>query len=583
MSNKFNSENLLISRRAFVLGIGKLGFLAILAMRLFYMQVMKGSVYSSLSEKNRIRIIVVPASRGQIYDIKNELLASNEPCFQLFIEKIGSENINIDLEYISELLKLDEEQVNELKKKANKTSMFIPTVIIDNLNWSELSKLEERKNEFKNFFTDIGYKRLYSAPFACCHILGYLGKQNLNIYEGMNGIEKFYENKLSGTHGNKQLEVNSKGKYIKLINSIPCVSGHDLKLNIDLQTQNYIQKILPPSGSSAITLCCKTGAVLSLNSSPSFDPNKFYNLSNKYWNLLNSDSFKPLINKTVSTQYPPGSVFKIVTALAALESGHDPEEKILCQGHSFLGTNSFRCAKSQGHGYINLTDAIKYSCNTYIFYIAKKYGPEIILDVAKALGFGQLTGIDIPGEKPGFLPSQEWKKSKFNTNWSIGDTLNLSIGQGYTLVTPIQLTRMIAAIASEGKLFMPRIIISNVTYTKLKISSDNIKIIKKALYKVINEPGGTGYNNKLTNTDIAMSGKTGTAQVLAKKHKFDNLSRSNIAWNRRNHAIITSYAPSIDPKYALCVFYDHGGTGGSAAAPIGKKIMQHLITSRETI
>jgi penicillin-binding protein 2 len=322
---------------------------------------------------------------------------------------------------------------------------------------------------------------------------------------------------------------------------------------------------------------CTNGGMLICSSSPGYDPNKFINLSTKYWNSLMNNPYKPLIDKTIKGLYPPGSIFKIITALAALESGVNPDDKIICTGGPILGGNKFRCSRSRGHGALNMIDAIKHSCNSYIYGIARQIGPDKILEVATKFGFGQRTNIDLPGELSGFIPSQVWKKEKYGTRWNLGDTLNLSIGQGFLLTTPLQLTRMIAAIANGGKLLTPRIVSSETEYTQIDVSLEHLDIIKTALYHTINSPGGTGYLSRVNYKSMRMAGKTGTAQVQAKKNAADNLSREDINWESRNHAIFTGYAPFNTPKFAISVYYDHGGGGGRAAAPIAKKIIKDVL------
>jgi penicillin-binding protein 2 len=318
------------------------------------------------------------------------------------------------------------------------------------------------------------------------------------------------------------------------------------------------------------------GSILSCCSTPSYNPNNFNFLSNKYWASLIHDPNKPLINKTIHSLYPPGSIFKLITILAALESGIATSHTINCNGGPVLGGNSFRCAKRTGHGILNMHDAIMYSCNIYMFEIAKLIGPEKIINIAKKFGFGSKTGIDLSSELAGFVPTLDWKQKELNKKWSLGDTFNLSIGQGFTLCTPMQLARFITAIAANGKLYTPKIVKSEAEYIQLDVNNDHINFLKQAMHSTVNIIGGTGYSAKLNHNEIHLAGKTGTSQVVAKKNTEDDLSRSDIAWNRRNHAIFTGYAPSENPKYSVTVYYDHGGGGGKAAAPIAKKILEQV-------
>lgn len=583
MLDRDTLRNQIISRRTFMIGAGKLGFIFLLASRMFYMQFLKKDEYKTLSDKNRIRIVAIPPIRGQILDRNNVVLAKNKTCFKLLLDKNGNPEYPQEIELIATLLELDDEQQYELQKKVRKAGNRIPAVIIDSLEWKDLSSVEELKTDFKSVFVDTGYNRYYPQGSECAHLLGYLGKsEDKTIIDesfkvGKTGLENFYEEHLRGSFGHKQLEVNAFGRYVRSLATSESVPGKDLNLNIDSRLQKAVSDNLNPQGASAVLMNCKTGAVYCFNSSPSFDPNNFNFLSNKYWNELNTNQYKPLINKITQSLYPPGSVFKIITVLAALEAGHDPNEHITCTGAPALGGNSFRCSSRTGHGSLTLDQALKYSCNTYMFAIARKIGADRIINMAKKFGLGEKSNIDLPGEKNGFVPTREWKKSKTGNIWTIGDTLNLSIGQGFLLVTPIQLARLVAAIANNGKLLTPRIVVNEPEFSQIDVNLEHLEYVKSSMYKAVNEIGGTAYFCRINHNGAKMAGKTGTAQVIAKKSAADDLSRSNIAWQRRNHAIFFGYAPYDNPEYAVCVYYDHGGGGGSAAAPIAKKIIEFAL------
>lgn len=575
----------LMTRRTFVIGSGKLGLLFLLAGRMFYMQFIKKDEYKTLSDKNRIKTIVINPVRGQIFDINNKLIAKNNNCFHLFLDKNGNPHFSLEIQLMTEILELDEEQIKEINRRIKKADRRIPTIIADCIEWNQVAAIEERRSEFKAIFVDIGYNRYYKVGIATSHLIGYLGRPrentnnshgfiDKNFKVGKNGIERFYETDLRGEFGYKRIEVNAHGKYVRELSKSSSIAGKDLYLNIDSELQSKIMPYLSEQGCSTIVVDCKTGGILLCASSPTYDPNKFNKLSSKYWNSLISNPYKPLIDKTTRSLYPPGSIFKIITILAALEVGINPQDKIICSGGPMLGGNSFRCARSRGHGPLNMIDAIKYSCNIYIYEIARQIGADKIIEVAKKFGFGELTNIDMPGELSGFVPTRAWKENKYGRKWSLGDTLNLSIGQGFLLSTPIQLARLITAIASNGKLFTPKIAVAPTEYTQINLKEEHLDIIKTALYNTMNTPGGTGYFSRINYKSMSMAGKTGTAQVIAKKSVSDNLSRQDIAWKRRNHAIFSGYAPFNNPKYAISIYYDHGGGGGRAAAPIAKKIMQ---------
>ena len=588
MLDKNSLDRQIMTRRTFIIGAGKLGLLILLAGRMCYMQFIKKDEYRTLSDNNRIKMILLAPLRGQIFDASGNVIAKNNSCFRLLLDKNGNPKFSNEIDNLIKILELDNDQIEEVKKRVSKGGRRVAATIIDYLDWPQVAAIEERKSDFNSLFIDIGFERFYKYGIATANLIGYLGRpsstecQSTKLTDetfkiGKNGIEKYYEELLRGEHGYKRIEVNALGKYVRELGKSASTPGKDIHLNIDCQLQEKALTYMSPQGCSAIVMDTNTGGVIVCASTPSFDPNEFNKLSNKYWHSLINSPYKPLIDKTTKSLYAPGSTFKIITALAALDAGVDPENKIICTGSSILGGNNFRCSKSIGHGALNMIDALKYSCNHYIFTVGRHIGPEKIIAMAHKFGLGSLSGIDLPGELCGFVPSLEWKKEKYNNNWGIGDTLNLSIGQGFLLVTPMQLARLITAIASDGKLFTPKIAKSDPNYVQLDIPQTHLNIIKEALYNTINSVGGTGYLSRLDYKSMQMAGKTGTAQVQAKKNTEDDLSRDNIAWASKNHASFVGYAPHNNPKYSILVYYNHGGGGGRAAGPIAKKIMQDVL------
>ena len=588
MLDRSSLNRQIMTRRTFVIGAGKLGLLFLLAGRMFYMQFIKKDEYRTLSDNNRIKMILLSPTRGQIFDSDGVIIAKNNTCFRLLLDKNGNPKYSEEINHLVEILELDDYQIDEIKRRMSKGGRRVAAIVIDCLDWNQVAVIEERKADFKSLFIDTGFERFYKSGLSTAHLIGYLGRPGTGEDEptkladetfkvGKGGIEKFYEEHLRGEFGFKRIEVNALGKYVRELGKSASKPGNDLYLNINAELQENALKHMNAQGCSAIVMDCTNGNVIICASTPSFDPNKFSKLSNQYWNSLINDPYKPLIDKTTKSLYPPGSVFKIITALAALEAGIDPDNKIICTGAPILGGNSFRCSRSRGHGALNMVDALKHSCNHYIYAVARQTGADKIIEVANRFGLGKPTGIDLPGEVSGFVPTKQWKLEKYGTKWGVGDTLNLSIGQGFILATPMQLACLITAIASNGKLFSPKIAVGAPNYVQLDLQQNNLEIIKTALFNTMNTPGGTGYLSRLDYKSMHMAGKTGTAQVQAKKNASDDLSRDNIAWGSRNHAIFSGYAPFDNPKYAISIYFDHGGGGGRASAPIAKKIMQDVL------
>lgn len=589
MLDKKILQNQSISKRAFLIGAGKLGLLSLLGMRMFYLQLIKNNEYKTLSDKNRINFLLMQPFRGQIYDIAGTIIATNQACFRLFLDRNIGGDYQQELQLVSNILKLSEEKIKFINKRIKITSKRRPLMILDQLDWQQISLIEEQKINLNSIFIEMGYSRFYPLAGPLCHIIGYMGqineqeKQELNVSNlsdfniGKAGVEKYYEENLRGKFGYKQIEVNAFGKQIREITNVAAQKGNDLHLNIDAELQEKIQPYLNKQGCSAIVMDSTNGNVLIMTASPAFEPNNFTKLSQDYWQSLINNPYKPLINKAVQNNYPPGSVFKIITLLAALEFGITVDKTVHCTGESVLGSNSFRCWHRHGHGTIDMFTAIKYSCNTYMYELARIIGYEKIMQMALRFGFGVKTNIDLLGEASGFVPSKEWKKNKLNSKWTIGDTLNLSIGQGFLLSTPIQLARFAAALASNGRLYTPRIAKNDTDYSQINIDQKYLDILKEGMFKAVNTSGGTAYYSRILAQKHQLAGKTGTAQVQSKVDVNDDLNRQSIAWEKRNHAVFIGFAPYIKPLYSIAVFVDHGGGGGRAAAPIASKIMAEIL------
>lgn len=534
---------------------------------MMYMQLFQKKKYKYLSDKNRINIITIPALRGQIYDVKNNILAKNEVAFKLLIDKTITTHIE-EFKKISQTLSFTTEEYDFLYDKIKKAPSKSKVTIVSSMQWKQIAAVEEVVDSFKSITISSYYRRIYNVGPQIAHLLGYI---NQNRSEAISGIEKYYDSNLKGIDGYRKVEVNALGKEVRILEKENSINGNNVYLNIDSNLQDKIMGIIKDKSCAVSIINCANGSLLTLASSPTFDPNMFYQLPKNYWNEIINNPYKPLINKNIHNTYPIGSIFKIITALAGLEFGIDPKEKFLCSNHSFFdGYNGFRCTSKIGHGIgmINMSNSIKYSCNHYIYKIASIIGANRIIDMATKFGLGKTTGIDLLGEASGFVPSIEWKKEKLGINWTLGDTLNLSIGQGYLLATPIQISRMMAAIASEGILYTPRIAIDSTKIENLNIKNEYIKIIKNSLYSVVNEAGGTGKLARIDNKNILISGKTATAQVRSKSFLNEDFDKKTTLYNNRNHAIFAGYISSNKGQYAISVYNEHAGSAAKEAAPL---------------
>lgn len=577
----------LISRRTFLLTSGKFGILSLLLSRMFYMQILKGSDYKIKSEKNRISLILIPPQRGDILDRNGEIVATNKAIFSVKLDRRQSNRYKDSIEKIFEMQNFDDDSKKEIFRKLRITSRKIPLTLINDISWNDLAKIEEKIPELEGIYTEKSFARYYKFPEIFAHVTGYIGKISsdqisnnpnvpINHYNGKSAVEKFYETKLAGKFGYKKVETNARGLFVNELESFDSVEGDNLSLTIDRKLQEYIHKLLPSEGSSAVIMDINDGSIMALNSKPSYDVNEFIGgISHKSWNALLDNPYKPLLSKVTQTHYPPGSTFKLITILSALESGISPDFEIYCMGSTIVGNQKFHCWKHTGHGRVDMSNAIKQSCNCYMYEIAKIVGASQILNTAKNLGYGSKTGIDLSGEVDGFLPSREWKLARFKFDWSIGDTLNISIGQGALLSTPLQQAVMVAAFANNGKILTPRVN-KNLTpnIRESFVESKNLEFLRNAMYRSVNEYGGTSYRSRSKN--VLLAGKTGTSQVRKKKNIKEDLNKSNIIWNNRNHALFAGFFPYNKPKYAMSIIIDHGGGGSAVAAPIARKIAEYM-------
>ena len=576
-----------ITRRSFIIMSGQAGLLSLLASKMLYMQVVDAKKYRILSDKNRINLVMLPPLRGEILDRNGKILATNHSAFRVILSKTENLQYKDAVNHLATLLQLDEDDRKALLKTANKILKKQPSPLFDNLSWEQVSIIEENIASLPGIYIDKGQYRKYNFPEYISHPIGYismLNKQDKEEFElenisdfqiGKAGLEKSYEETVQGSFGTQEVEVNAHGMLVREISSTPSISGSNLQTNLDIDLQIAAMKALPPKGGSATILDLHDGKVIAMASTPGFDSNQFVGgVSHDYWNQILNDPYKPLINRTIQNNYPPGSIFKMITVLAALEYGMDPNVKINCTGASVLGDNHFRCWYRPGHGNLDMAHAIEHSCNSYMFHIAKTIGAEKIAATARKFGLGDVTGIDIPSESAGLIPDPAWKKARFKEAWRLGDSLNTSIGQGFVLATPLQLATLCGSMASGGKLFTPRLV-GKADIAQIDIAKEHLDFIKNGMVNVLNSSSGTAYAHRIDNPDWMIAGKTGTAQVRSKVGET-NLSISG-AWELRNHALFIGYAPVHDPRYAISVVVDHGGGGGSTAAPVAKQLFLEIM------
>ena len=578
------------SRRSFLLIAGKFVLLFVLLSRLVYLQVFRAREFFTQAEDNRIKIDVIPPPRGPILDRTGVALATNQNYYRVQFFREKSQNIQQIIARLTELLKLSAAQAEDIRQKMARARRGVPVILLEYLSWQDVTHIEGSRHELPGISISVAQTRLYPFGLCAAHVTGYISPINPDeITErhplyfhpdfriGRNGIEKTCNAVLQGKPGMRKLEVNAFGETIRELSATPAEIGTAQKLTIHSHLQQQIYEQLPDLGAGVVVLDVRNGDIVALTSTPSYDPNRFLQkLSAEYWGDLINNPFHPMINKPIANHYPPGSTFKVVVALAALEDGISPDMRVECTGGVYLGNHVFRCARHEGHGFLDLPRAIATSCNVYFYNLARKLGNEKIMDMARKLGLGQLYDIALPGEKIGFLPTRTWKKNVLHQEWTGGDTLNSGIGQGYVLTTPLQLAVVAARIAS-GRQVRPRILLPDddaptAEFPLLDIKPKNLAIVRRGMYMVVNEPGGTAFRSKVISPTMSMAGKTGTAQVVSRKTKL----RIADHWSNTNHGLFISFGPYESPRYSCAVVAEHGGGGAKAAAPVAKRVFQVL-------
>lgn len=574
---------------------GQASLTGILIMRLAYLQLIKYGEYSTKSDSNRIKPLINPAPRGTVVDRNDFPLTRNDHNYRLLLYSESRTNVDKTIEEIAKLLNLSAEEKEAIFKRIKNVRRKSVISLIDELSWDDLARIESNYHKLTGISIDSGNLRKYPYPAETAHVIGYVSlpsekeisddEQNLFMHPdfriGKSGIERTFDEYLRGKFGVKYVEVNAYGIPIRTLSTKPPTDGSKLELTIDFRLQKFTTERIKDDVASVVVMDVKTGEILTLASSPSFDPNNFVEgVSKDYWQQLMEDPRKPLSNKPISALYPPGSTFKLMTALAGLENNFNPATKVFCNGTYHLGRSTFRCWKEEGHGTLDMSGAIKNSCNVYFFTVANTIGADKIAEVAKRFGYGEAYDISLYGSKAGTVPSEDWKKETLHQPWVGGDTLNMAIGQGFVLSTPLQLAVVTSRIANGAIPIIPSLVKNqNATtqYDKLAAKSlvkeKHLALIQEGMNRVVNEVGGTAYFRRIDVKGFEMAGKTGTSQVISKRES--EMSREEQKLNQ-NHALFIGFAPVHDPKYAVSVMVEHGGAGSQAAAPIGRDVLLEI-------
>jgi penicillin-binding protein 2 len=597
-------RDMLLTRRAVLLAAGQGVLGAALVARLYQLQILESDRYTLLAEENRINLRLLAPVRGRILDRFGVSLADNRRNYCVVVVPEQAGDLDATLRALSSVIELDDAEQRRVVREARRKHSFVPVVVRANLSWREVAHIEAAVPELPGVSIEEGLARNYPYGAMTAHILGYVaavsekdltGDPLLELPDfriGRSGVEKSQDVRLRGLAGASEVEVNAYGRVVRELSRRPGQMGEDVVLGLDIAMQEFVARRCERESSVAcVLLDAANGDVLAMLSSPSFDPMQFSTgLSHAAWQELSTDERHPLIDKAAAGVYPPGSTFKPVVALAALEAGFiTPETPVHCPGHFDLGTATFHCWKKGGHGTLRLRDAIKQSCDVFFYEAARRTGIDRLAAMARRFGFGQKLGLEIPGERDGLIPSREWKQRTTGSAWTTGETLIAGIGQGAVLATPLQLAAMTARLVA-GRAVVPHLVRNGPmppggdetapVFSPLGVDPGHLALVLDGMNAVVNEPRGTAYAARITDPAYAMGGKSGTSQVRRiTQYERDHGVRkaSQVPWKERDHALFVAFAPVQAPRYVCAVVVEHGGAdagGGSAvAAPICRDVL----------
>ena len=620
-SSNPESKSSLISRRMFILSSVKIAVFVAIISRLFYLQISENIKWRSLSDKNRLREWKLAPQRGIIEDYFGKKIAKNTQVFQLHMIPEDVPNMEALFFRLARVINFDDRAQRKLIKRLKKRKPWEPIIISHNLSWEEFSRLNLFLHEMQGVKPVVSVARKYLDDESSSHIIGYVSDTSAEDLEksellreihipglktGKNGIEKYLNEAMIGTPGLQRFEVNAYGKRIKELKFISGVAGKNFRTTIDQEVQTFASSCIKDRAASVCVMDIFTGDIVAMVSNPTYDPNKFvHGISKKDWEELIKDKKKPLINKSIAGLYPPGSTIKPVVAFSALENDViSPKLVVECKGHVERYDRKYHCWKEKGHGFMNLRNAIKQSCDIYFYEVARRLGIDRLAITSKQFGLGEKVLHTFLEERSGVVPNTKWKKNNFGQGWFIGETLISGIGQGYFQTTPLQLCLMIGQFANGGYEIIPRIIddkyevqsiinawrqefyiknnnldLPNPGLKRLYKNQENIKFVNDALYGATNEPMGTSYRSRFIKPEYIYAGKTGTSQIrtITEEERELKLKNKDLPYEKRDHALFTAFAPYKKPRYAISVVVEHGGAGSSGAAPIAKKVIKKVL------
>ena len=588
-----------ITRRGLIIGGAQATFVGALALRMRFMQVDQADQFRLLADENRINIRLIPPARGRIFDRNGAVVAENVPSYRITMVREEAGDVDEVIARLARLVELDPGELERARRDLRELRGDTPVTVADRVTWGDISRVAVNTPALPGVTPEVGLSRRYPQGRDYAHLVGYVGPvsdrdlENLDAPSqllliprfqiGKIGLEARQEDLLRGKAGSKRVEVNAAGRVMRELDRREGQAGADLQITIDNSLQSYVHARLAKESAAAVVIDCDTGDLLTCASAPSFDPNLFVRgISVANYRALLENKYRPLPNKAVQGLYPPGSVFKMVTALAALEDDKaDLGETVYCPGHMEVSGRRFHCWKRAGHGNVDLHRALRESCDVYFYEMALRTGVEKISEMARRLGLGVQHDLPLTSVAAGLMPTKEWKLANRGQEWVIGDSVNASIGQGFVLASPLQLAVMTARLATNRNV-TPRLIksIDGVEQPTgrgedLGLNENTLREVRKAMFAVSNDRRGTAYSSRIIEDAFRLAGKTGTSQVrniTAAERARGVTSNADLPWERRDHALFVNFAPYDNPKYAVAVVVEHGGGGSTAAAPIARDI-----------
>ncbi|NCC21671.1 MAG: penicillin-binding protein 2 [Alphaproteobacteria bacterium] len=598
MKRQDSDRSRVFTRRAVVVGVMQGALLAVLGGRLAWLQVAEGSRYRMLSDKNRINIKMLAPSRGQIVDRYGVPLAVNDQNFRVLLIPEQTDDLEKSLRHLQKVISLEEQDIKRVLKQAKGKPAFLPIEVRDQLSWTELARIEVNLTELPGLTIDVGELRSYPLGRATSHLVGYVGAVSPSDLRdgdpmlslpgfriGKTGAERAFDEDLRGKAGSSEVEVNVVGREVRELKRSPSNAGDKVTLTVDAELQRFVQSRLEQETSaSAVIMDAYTGAVYALASGPGFDPNLLTRgISAQQWEELVSDPTFPLNNKAVAGQYPPGSTFKMITALAGLENHHVTRNTtVFCPGHYRYGEDLFHCWSRGGHGTVDVVGALAESCDVFFYKVSTDIGIESIAEMAHRFGLGQTFGFELREESPGLVPDKEWKMGHFGKPWQPGETIVASIGQGYLQATPLQLAVMTARLVNGGHAVEPWItgfvgdrVGKDVVWPKIGVGRHNLDLVVRGMNAVMLGPRGTAHASQIETPGLQMGGKTGTSQVrrITVQDRLEGVRNEDLPWKFRHHALFVGYAPFDRPQYVCAVVVEHGGSGSGTAAPVARDLL----------